>query len=295
MAENARTFIFQGIDDVTYTQVPDVFFDFLMPRLTGAELKVLLYVARRTFGFKKKRDDISFSQICSGITTREGKVLDEGTGLSKSTAQIAVKGLLSKEVIVANKRSSRERGNEPTTYSLKFRKVVPDGPYTGNRHRGMPEIGTALYRKSATQETVVQQTVLSNDVNVERTPKNTHTDEDVAKLAYLAEEVAKRLGDDNKRSLATFKRIIEAIGEPATFHLLGNTKEAYEDDRVSYSKRAAYFMGMVKNYASDNGIELNFKAGKPQNGKALADKTTVEIIKAQIGNPRVIGRYRSEI
>lgn len=152
---------FSGFSSPTYTITPDKVFDELLPRLSGAELKILLYIVRRTFGFKKNADDISLSQICKGITTRNGRVLDNGTGLSQSTAQVAIKALVEMDIIVAQKNVSAERGNEPTTYSLKG-----IDPSAENRQRGgtkigeggVPEIGEALYRKSATQETVEQQT-----------------------------------------------------------------------------------------------------------------------------------------
>jgi hypothetical protein len=83
---------FKGFISPRYTQVPDELFDALMAYLSGAELKVLLYIIRRTFGFKKDSDHISLRQICNGIKTREGDVLDKGTGLSLSTVQIALKG-----------------------------------------------------------------------------------------------------------------------------------------------------------------------------------------------------------
>jgi hypothetical protein len=43
-----------------------------MADLSGAELKVVLYVARRTFGFGKESDNISLSQMAQGITKRDG-------------------------------------------------------------------------------------------------------------------------------------------------------------------------------------------------------------------------------
>ena len=46
-------YIFRGFDSPNYTQVPDILFDERMAHLSGAELKVLLYIIRRTFGFKK--------------------------------------------------------------------------------------------------------------------------------------------------------------------------------------------------------------------------------------------------
>jgi len=68
-----------------------VLFDELLSLLSGAELKVLLYLMRRTFGFKKDSDSISLSQICRGISRKDGTALDHGTGLSQSTAQLALR------------------------------------------------------------------------------------------------------------------------------------------------------------------------------------------------------------
>jgi hypothetical protein len=153
MAEPNNPYKFRGFQNPNYTIVPDELFDELLALLSGAELKILLYIIRRTFGFKKESDEISLSQICKGISKRDGQVLDQGTGLSQSTAQIAIKGLEEKNIIVATRRVSPERGNEPTTYSLNFVQ-----PSTENRQRGVPKIGEALYRKSATQETVKQET-----------------------------------------------------------------------------------------------------------------------------------------
>jgi hypothetical protein len=138
---------FKGFVSPRYTQVPDALFDELMAYLSGAELKVLLYIIRRTFGFKKDSDNISLSQICHGIKTREGEVLDKGTGLSLSTVQIALKGLLEKNCVLTTRNRSKERGDGPTTYSLNML------PYTENRQGGIPKIGRGGYRKSVTQHT----------------------------------------------------------------------------------------------------------------------------------------------
>lgn len=175
----AKKLRFQGFAKPNYTMVPDEVFDDLLSHLSGSELKVLLYIIRRTFGFKKSSDDISFSQICSGIITKEGKVLDTGTGLSSSTAQKAVKGLEEKQIILATRNYSDEKGNEPTTYSLNIisapyienhHRGVPffDHPHDENRHRGLAETDKALYRESPTQKTVVQQTDSdSSDIDVD--------------------------------------------------------------------------------------------------------------------------------
>src|SRR5829696_7551514 len=112
---------FAGFASPTYTQVPDELFDQLMTQLSDCELRVLLYIVRRTFGFKRSSDAISLSQMVSGITTRDGQVLDSGTGLSKATVARGLKGLREKGVIEATRNRSRERGDEPTTYRLRMK------------------------------------------------------------------------------------------------------------------------------------------------------------------------------
>ena len=65
-------FRFAGFSAPRYTQVPDQLFDELLSVLTGAELKVLLYICRRTFGFKKDSDNISINQMLNGIRRKDG-------------------------------------------------------------------------------------------------------------------------------------------------------------------------------------------------------------------------------
>lgn len=77
-----------------FTQIPNVVLDEWMPELNKGELKVLLYVMRRTYGFQKESDNISLSQICGGI---EGK--DLGTGLSVQTVITAIASLEGKGII----------------------------------------------------------------------------------------------------------------------------------------------------------------------------------------------------
>ena len=63
---------FEGFYVPNSTQVPDTLFDELMAELSGAELKVVLYIIRRTFGFKRQSDTISINQLLHGITKKNG-------------------------------------------------------------------------------------------------------------------------------------------------------------------------------------------------------------------------------
>jgi hypothetical protein len=109
---------FPGFRSPTYTMVPDEVFDELLVELTGAELKVLLYIIRRTFGFKRESDTISLSQMLTGIHTRDGRVLDRGVGLSKKTLLDALRNLGARRIILSQRRRSAAKGNEPTAYRL---------------------------------------------------------------------------------------------------------------------------------------------------------------------------------
>lgn len=168
----AERFTFRGFHSPNYTQVPDELFDELLPVLSGAELKVLLYIVRRTFGFKKPSDNISLSQITDGIVTSTGKRLDGGTGLVKSTAALAVKGLVEKNIIVKVRNQAPRHGDMATTYALNLitipvQKSAP--PVSENHTPPGQEIGHPVGRKSDTQETARQETV-SKNVNVDERP-----------------------------------------------------------------------------------------------------------------------------
>jgi hypothetical protein len=81
MSKKSQTdpFQFEGFETPNSTPVPDVVFDRLLTKLGEAELKALLYIIRRTFGFKKDRDPVSFNQFLRGITTKDGEVQKESS------------------------------------------------------------------------------------------------------------------------------------------------------------------------------------------------------------------------
>jgi hypothetical protein len=153
-----------------FTQVPDALFDLLLPELTGAELKVLLYIIRRTFGFKREADDISLSQMLNGIRRRDGSVLDRGVGLSKKSLLQALRDLEEMNLIIRERRSSEEAGNQPTNYRLNVAGQtlgVESTPPLGEKvHQGGGgEITPSPRGKNyTTQETVLQETELQKTV-----------------------------------------------------------------------------------------------------------------------------------
>lgn len=130
-------FFFEGFSSPNGTFVPDDVFDVLAPRLTEAELRVLLYIVRRTFGFGKSADAISLKQLTDGIKARDGRILDYGTGMSRKGVIGGIKGLLAKGVIEVFRRWDDRGQNFVNVYALRFK----DGawPYATSRNGNNPE------------------------------------------------------------------------------------------------------------------------------------------------------------
>ena len=222
----ADIFFYKGIPSLNGTIVPDDVFDVLMPVCTGAEFKVLAYIVRRTFGFKKESDAISLHQMVDGITKRNGTVLDRGTGLSKSAVAVAIKGLVSKGIIEAHRSTSKKRGYEPTTYRLRF---AATQPLSRNRTRGSQKNGQGLVQKSDIQTTGGQTTVI-NPVNgvvkgreksiVQQLPNLGDPPE---KTEYVAKHVIlQALGDE--KSSRFYELVAAKIPEPVIRETLAEVK-----------------------------------------------------------------------
>ena len=172
-------FLFEGFEPANTTPVPDVFFDVLLPLLSGAETKVLLYIIRRTLGFKKTTDAISLTQFEKGIVTHDGKVLDEGCGLNRETISKALKSLESRGCITSQKRLIGNN-HDVTVYSIRFKSdagVVGKSDPGGSRKIRPGVVGkndypsrknsTGVVGKSDPQETVIQQTVIQENTYID--------------------------------------------------------------------------------------------------------------------------------
>lgn len=123
---------FHGFSRPTYTQVPDDLFDFLLPFLDEKELKVLLYVIRRTLGWKKDSDMISLNQL------EKGGEKDKGCGLKKRTIIRALQSLEEKKCIHIARAKASDGINQINTYSLHFK---GEGGWCHARHYGSVSAG----------------------------------------------------------------------------------------------------------------------------------------------------------
>jgi hypothetical protein len=93
------------------TQVPNSIVDLLMPFLNDGEVRVLLYLCRRIYGFQRQSDSVSLDQFVHGIRTDE-RQLDFGAGISRQGAMNAL-AVLKAIGIVEQTEGGRGRGNIP--------------------------------------------------------------------------------------------------------------------------------------------------------------------------------------
>lgn len=99
-------------------QTPNAYVDKFMAYLTAEEWKVLSYFVRRIFGFNKRQDRLSYSQIMNGYV-RNGVRVDAGTGLGAAAAENAVKGLLRYRLIVKLEENNQHENKGPL-YALQM-------------------------------------------------------------------------------------------------------------------------------------------------------------------------------
>ncbi len=87
-------------------------------QLNGNEFKVLSYIIRKTWGFNKIEDKISYSQFLKGVVNKEGITIFTGLGMSEDTLTHCLKSLKEKGFIEIDSFGSR--GGRTSTYRLKY-------------------------------------------------------------------------------------------------------------------------------------------------------------------------------
>ena len=99
----------RGLAPPNYTQIPNVLIDKWMSRLTPSELRIILYIARRTFGFHRKSVEIGM------------RLLAERAGLHLETVSTAIAALVAVG-LVRSKTGVRRR----QIYELVIDAELPD-------------------------------------------------------------------------------------------------------------------------------------------------------------------------
>lgn len=93
-----------GFSPPNYTQTPNELFDYWLPKLKLVELRVLMVIFRKTFGWHKIRDRISLSQLEQLTGSHHQDII-------KAVIKLESLGLVKKEVV-------GEKGHQKTFYDL---------------------------------------------------------------------------------------------------------------------------------------------------------------------------------
>ncbi len=228
---------FQGFEPANTTPVPDILFDELLEKLSGPELKCILYIIRRTLGFKKQIDSISLTQFHKGITTSDGRVLDHGCGLSsRSLIARTLASLEQQGYIIATRGKDESREHIITRYQIHFRGstsqalgstsqalgVVPTG-YQGSTYEALGVVPVVHPQETVIQETVIQETVIQDSPSSKDDAKPAKkTKKKSSSPALTSEQTAlyetfERLSDTKQiRSKANTAAIDELLSVEAT-------------------------------------------------------------------------------
>ena len=103
---------YEIVEEPNYTQIPNVFFEHWMSVLTHVEFKVLMCISRKTFGWRKDIESISISQIIAM------------TKVSRQATCNAIRELQVHGLIIKEKHTSMEHGNEASTFKVLVRSPV---------------------------------------------------------------------------------------------------------------------------------------------------------------------------
>jgi len=232
-------FDFHGFQSPRYTMVPDEIFDILLPYLSPSALKVLLYLVRRTFGFKKDSDSISLSQICNGIRRKNGKIIDNGTGLSRPAVIKALRVLEHNNIIITYRSKNYKGEKQTNTYSLNVAHRVAEMVGKNFNYPSKKYLST-VGKNFNLQETGSQDI----DNNVTQYPK---------KPKYEVDDLVTQMEDtlQDHHSRIFYKKVAEQYPSEVIYQALSITKDMDYQKQIKKNK-AAFFTGLIQKMAKEN-------------------------------------------
>jgi hypothetical protein len=118
--------VFPGFRKPTgqFYRVPNEFNDDIAEIDNLAELKVVLYIMRHTWGFKEgygKFVKLTIDELMNGRKRTDGSRMDKGTGLSKQSVVTGVQRAVKHGYIIEIK-DDKDKGREKKFYSIKMKK-----------------------------------------------------------------------------------------------------------------------------------------------------------------------------
>ena len=207
-----------------FTQTPNDLFDHWLPHLSEGELKVLLVIMRKTFGWHKKRDRISSSQLA--------KI----TGLHEETVRICTKSLCEKGVIVRDVVG--KNGSQATYYEIVVHEEDSNSSYRADSMGGPgginQEVSTAPQKKpfrvSNTEPATTKATTTTKESDCVVVSPNSESFE-LLKAQGFDDKTATSLANfPFNRILRQIRHLATAMDEAKIVNPIGWLRNAIEND-----------------------------------------------------------------
>lgn len=252
------------------TQIPDVILDHWMAHLSGAEFKIVMYIARRTYGFGKESDTISLNQLARGIRLRSGGQLDYGTGLSRSSVKAACASLVGKGILVKtqalvggsdepdentyrlnlyapitleggsesdgeeNQPAKKEVGQKLTHVGQKLAHPRNRGEVGQKSAQGRPKTSREVGQKLAPQETVEQETDLQETAAADTALPEPYQRQQKARGNAAADSIGKSEEESKPETVTLIEALLAADLNRVDAERLARTKPEEARRQLEY-------------------------------------------------------------
>jgi len=133
--------IFPGFDppDGHWSKMPHSFIETLYARNSLAEVKVILYVLRHTWGFQeyKKGRRITLDEFANGRRRDDGTRIDNGTGLCRNGVKAGIRKAVAHGFLVQEPDGRGDGGRSSHVYRLRMAESAVSASASGRSRRDM--------------------------------------------------------------------------------------------------------------------------------------------------------------
>lgn len=140
--------------------VPNIIFDYWMAQLTDGEFKVLMAIARKTYGWHKQRDMISLKQI------------EEMTNLSRRGIIKIIDSLVERKIVIKTKSKTEDGDDAPNVYEINTECEEGVNADVGGREPSSLGVGNSVHHGGRELSAPTKDTINTKDTiqkNIART------------------------------------------------------------------------------------------------------------------------------
>lgn len=236
MDEQTDNNVFEGFDPPleNWSKLPHAFIEALHMATSLAELKVILYTLRHTWGYHEEWKRITIDEFCEGRKKKDGKRIDGGTGMSRNAVKDGIQRAIDHGFMRVETDAS-DAARIKKTYSLNIRGSEVDPPEGQKLTPGVPEVDPRTEKDT-----------------IERKPRN----KAVSDFDTFKEEVERIFNVHGKRaSLIAFMLLGRSfdvayakydIDPPLTLEELRRFEAVYKQDHGGNGKAPVFPLDPIK-------------------------------------------------